>query len=238
MQYFSSRWLSCTLFLTTLAGRMVASADSLTATYGAQDNGSALAHPDGSFLNVGALVRLGYFDNSVDFATMNTSLTTLDGHFTELAHVQVGFFEGTTTYDLSGNLASRSDGTNANLPGYFGGSVSLDPVVMGISTKQVFLWAYDTGSIATATAHALFSDDAWKLNTFGTVVFDISTVNPLDINDYYYAVRGTETSGSLPPDADPIVVNKLIAVPVPEPATGGMALVVLLAFVPRRRASL
>lgn len=216
------------------AGSNLGHAD-VTATYGAQGTGSPLADPNGAYLNIGALVRLGFFDNSVDFSTMNTSLTTLDTHFTELAHIQVGFFDGSTIYNSSGAFVSRSDGVNSGQRGYFGGTVQLNPLVNGVDNSRLYIWAFDTDSLNTATAQAILSDDAWRLGTFGPVIFDLNTVDPLDKNDFYYALKRTETSVPLGPDADPVIVNKLIALPVPEPSLATSSLLGLMALVKRRR---
>ena len=208
-------------------------ADSVTATYSAQDDGSALADSTGVFLGVGALVRLGYFDASVDFATMNTSLTTLDTHFTELAHIQVGFFDGETVYDNTANPPTRTDGTNLGLDGYFAGKVTLDPVFRGLSSTRMYMWAFDTSSLATATSHAIFSDDAWLLGTTGTTLFELGTADPLDKNDIYYAARGVGLSTPAFPDADKNIVNMLI--PVPEPSTSLAAMLFGLGLMFQRR---
>ena len=210
-------------------------ADSVTATYSAQDDGSALANPDGSFLGTGALIRLGYFDASVDFATMNTSLTTLDTHFTELAHIQVGFFDGETVYDNTANPPTRTDGTNLGLDGHFAGKVTLDPVLRGLSSTRMYMWAFDTSSLATATAHAIFSDDAWLMGTTGTTLFELGTADPLDKNDIYYSARGVGLSTPSFPDADKNIVNMLI--PIPEPTTSLATLLFGLGLIFQRRRS-
>ena len=210
-------------------------ADSVTATYSAQDDGSALADSTGVFLGTGALVRLGYFDASVDFATMNTSLTTLNSHFTELAHIQVGFFDGETVYDNTANPPTRTDGTNLGLDGYFAGKVTLDPVFRGLSSTRMYMWAFDTSALSTATAHAIFSDDAWLLGTTGATLFELGTADPLDKNDIYYSVRGVGLSTPAFPDADKNVVNMLI--PVPEPSTSAAALAFGLGLIFHRRRS-
>ena len=211
--------------------------DTVTATYSAVDDGSALADGTGVFLGVGALIRLGYFDASVDFSTMNTSLTTLNSHFTELAHIQVGFIDGETVYDNTANPPSHTDGTNAGLAGYFAGKVTLDPVARGLSSTRMYMWAFDTGSLATASAHAIFSDNVWLLGTTGTALFELGTADPLDANDVYYAVRGVGLSTPSFPDADKNIVNMLIQVPETTTAMATLLFGLTLLFHRRRAVS-
>ena len=194
----------------SLALGAVAHAGAVTATFSAQASGSGLGNVDGTDLAVGSLVRFGYFDGSTDFGAMLNDLSLLNTHFTELGSAKVGFFDGLSVVNEFGAITSHTDGTNYGVPGAFTGKVSLTPSPV-LENARLYIWAYNSSSLGGATAHAIFSDDAWKLGSFGTPVFELRTANPLDPNDIYLAVSGPELATS----GIGGTLNKLIGVPEP-----------------------
>lgn len=225
MKFFSSSKSIATAAVALCAACSSLRADTVTATFSAQDPGSALGGVSGTNLHIGALVRFGYFHSSVDFGAMSNDLSLLNANFTELSSVKVGYFEAQTVYNSSLQVVSQNEGTNYGVMGVFSGKVSLDPSLFGLESTRLYMWAYDTDSVTTATAHGIFSDNTWMLGSFGTRTFDLASVNPLNPNHFYYAAEGPEMSqGGV---GGPL--NKLMAVvPVPEP---GPVLLGLLAAV-------
>lgn len=209
-------------------------AGNVTVTFAAQDTGSALGTVEGQNLQVGALVRFGYFDPLADLNAMINDLSLLNTFFRELGKIQVGHFDGHTTYNSDMQVVSYSGGTNYNVPGAFAGKVTLDPSISTLATTRLYMWAFDSSAFENARAHAIFSDDAWRFPTFGTDTFSVASASPSDINDFYYATRGPETSSGVGG-----LINKLN--PVPEPGsitTLSLALSTLLFRRHRRSRSL
>jgi hypothetical protein len=196
--------------LASIALGAVAHAGAVTATFSAQASGSGLGSVDGTDLAVGSLVRFGYFDGATDFGAMLNDLSLLNTHFTELGSAKVGFFGGISVVNEFGAITSHTDGTNYNVPGAFTGIVSLSPSPV-LENTRLYMWAYNSSSMGGATAHAIFSDDAWKLGAFGTPVFELRTANPLDANDIYLAVQGPQVAAS----GIGGTLNKLVGVPEP-----------------------
>lgn len=196
--------------IASLALSAVAHGGAVTATFSAQASGSGLGSAEGTDLAVGSLVRFGYFDGATDFGAMLNDLSLLNTHFTELGSAKVGYFDGLSVVNEFGANTSHTDGTNYNVPGAFTGKVSLTPSPV-LENTRLFMWAYNSSSMGGATAHAIFSDDAWKLGSFGTPVFELRTANPLDSNDIYLAVSGPQVAAS----GIGGTLNKLIGVPEP-----------------------
>jgi hypothetical protein len=193
-----------------LGGAGLLHAGSSTIVFSAQDVGSGVGGVDGTDLAVGTLVRFGYFDAAVDVAANWQDISLLNTHFTELAHTFTGYFNGNTTLDNTGAVLSTNNGDNLNYPGAFGASVSLDANALGIASTRMYIWAFDSSSTGTASAHAIFSDSAWAIGSRFTGTFDIGVVRSSDPGDVYLALLGPETSGTL---SGP--VNKLQSVPEP-----------------------
>lgn len=207
-------------------------AGNVTVTFAAQDPGSALGTVGGQDLQVGALVRFGFFDTLTDFNAMINDLSLLNTHFTELGKIQVGFFDGQTTYNSSMQVVSSSGGTNHNAAGAFAGKVTLDPSIGNLANTRLYMWAFDSSTIGSAQAHAIFSDNAWQFPSVGTATFSLGSASPSDINDLYFATRGPETNSSGVGGQ----LNKLN--PVPEPGSiTALTLALSTLFLRRHRRS-
>ncbi len=202
---------SFVVFCTVLFGTAgVLTAGTATITYSAQETGSALGGIDGTELPIGSLVRFGYFDPVVDIAASWGNISLLDSSFTELGRTLTGHFNGNTTWDETGMVTSSDIGQNFGVPGAFAASVTLDAAALGNTTTRMYIWAFDSSTVAAATAHAVFSDAAWTIGAKFTATFEVSAVNPSDPTDIYLAQLGPETSPNVTG-----LLNKLIAVPEP-----------------------
>jgi hypothetical protein len=135
------------LFLLATLAAFSASARAADVSWAAGVNhGFSLAN--GTALNAGALVRLGYFKHATTgvqltdaeiLALVNTP-STLDTHFVQAASASIGSGLGPS-----------------NPAGHFAASNTVDTGASGLNLagKQMYLWVMNSGSPATATEHAV-----------------------------------------------------------------------------------
>ena len=222
--------LQLTISSLLLATSSLLHAGNSTITYSAQDTGAALGF-GGSELAVGSLVRFGYFDASVDVAANWQNISLLNTKFTELAHTNVGYFNGATTLDnTTGSVVSADNGQNFNVPGAFAASVTLDASSLGLTTTRLYIWAYNTSTADVATATGIFSDSLWTIGSKFSATFDIGAVRPTDLGDVYLAQLGPETSAALGGS-----LNQLQAIPEPSSLVFSLLSLGTLTLTRRRR---
>ena len=224
--------------LAFLASAGFASADVVTVTFSSQNPGGGLGTPDGLDLPTGSLVRLGYFDfggsgfEKQSILDSQNDIGLLDEFFTVLSEVMVGFFDGKTFLDETGDVTSTDPGKNQGVPGAFTHSVTFDPVPLGHEGKQLTLWAFNADLVATASAHGIFSDADWITPASLPLNIDLATVDPGNSDDLYVGTSGPEVSGTVGGD-----LNKLIpaGAMVPEPSSALLLLMGLGGLLRRRR---
>ncbi len=215
MSASSTKSLLLALSAVALLAPKAVLANMSTVTYSAQEPGGGLGLPSAEEVSVGALIRFGYFDASVDFSNMWSDVSLLNTHFTELATSLVGDFGGVTIIDNAGVSSEGTPGTPSGSAGVFAASVSLDASVLGLASTRMYIWAFDTSTTGAATAQGIFSGSEWIIGSSPTLTFDISGVSPTGPGDVYLATQGPETA----PNAKGMI-NKLIPIAtVPEPSS-------------------
>lgn len=223
-------WAVC--LAATLCTSLRSDAAPFTVTFGAQNTGSPLGLSSGTDLPTGSLIRFGYFTISeAEVLAKFDQLTLLDGCFVELASTHVGEFGGSTVLNTDFTIQSHTGGSMFPAPGAFAHNVTFDAAAMNlVGTTRFWIWAFNSGTLPTATEHGMFSDETWATSSFGTATYDVGDPSPSDPNDIYYATEGPEQSsigmGTL---------NKLQA--IPEPTAGALALAGLGLLFRRRRCS-
>jgi hypothetical protein len=196
-----------------------AHAQPVTITFGAQQYGSALGQADGSELPPESLVRFGYFSIPLDqVAAEAGNPSLLDSSFIELAATRIGYFGGFTLLDATGEVVDVQEASSPydEAPGLFGHTLTYDPEAMGLMATRYFLWVVDAPELSGATQSGLFSDADWLSPSFGEATYDVTTVDPLNPQDFFGADRGPEQS-SIPGFGPMNKLRPLNATPVPEP---------------------
>lgn len=205
--HYTMRRYLFTVGLCTAAIRASAS----TVGWGADENGFSLS--SGLPLSNGSLVRLGYF--TIDDQTIKenaTNIAFLDSTFQEFDRAQIG----------QGDVD----------PGQFSKTSTRNPSPAGFANQQIYLWAFASGDIATASEHGIFympvsADTDWK---FPAGALEATTIGLGDL---------TSTTSTLDPRAALVIGGfsnpNFTLMPIPEPSSALLLITSAASFVLRRR---
>lgn len=201
--------------------------DAAQVTWGAaQSNGVGTA--EGIRLDIGDLVRVGWFDFSNDLATNNAMIAAnaanvnfLNSHFIE--------------FDASAIGANSPNGGGDNT-GYWLDNPNASTDALSLQNKQIYYWVFDATTIGGASQHGVFTDPSptWIFPADAaipnTTVTDLSEVN----QDSTGIIIGTFGNG-LSADGASMLYNLAV---IPEPSTFALFGVgaIGLAWLRRKRA--
>lgn len=193
---------------------------------------NGLGDASGTPLAVGDQLKLGYFNiNDATIQANASNQSFLNSHFT--------LFDTTTIGDIGNPLAPKD---TAGIAGYFAASSPAQSTVsLGLSGKQIYMWAFNAVSWASATQQGIFSattsnwffpDDS---STPSTTSIDLNQVTDIIVGGF-----GTGTAKDSNNISQPLFNTALIVTsPIPEPSSfalfGGLAALGALAV--RRRRS-
>lgn len=169
----------------------------MTLTWSAQQAGSALSRANGTPLDVGSTVRLGYFDlTPAEVSKLFSEPANLEEHFTTLAKTSIGTF-GAKAFVGAPELDENGISVAA-APGCFAASATLTPSLetLNAAGQRCYIWVMDRASVADSTEHGIFSNHAWLFPSagFGGTVWDLSQVSLGDAGDIILGHRGPQIS--------------------------------------------
>ena len=126
---------------------------------GAQNPDAGLGDASGNELRPGAVVRLGYFDLSIEeVAAAFHDVDLLETSFTEMSREEIGNFGGVV---FEGRVETSP--SNYDVSGAFAQTVTLegDDVQPG---KRFYIWAFQEGAADTGFDYqAIFSSSNWTI---------------------------------------------------------------------------
>ncbi len=179
----------------------------------------------GTPLAVGDKVELGYFNiNDATIQANASNLTYLNTHFT--------LFDSTTI---------GGPGDTAGIAGYFAASSPNQSTInLGLSGKQIYVWAFNAVSGASATQQGIFT--ATTSNWFfpdDNAIPNTTSIELNQVTDNIIGGFGVGTSSATGSPQSLFNTALIVTSPIPEPSSfallGGLAALGVLAV--RRRRS-